>query len=40
MPSAEFDPASLASEQPQTHALDRVGTWIDIVICRKVYYKK
>ena len=40
MPSAEFDPANLASERPQTHALDRVGTWIDIVTCRKVHYKK
>ena len=40
MPSAEFDPANLASERPQTRALNRTGTWIDIVTCRKVYYKK
>jgi hypothetical protein len=28
MPSAEFEPAIPAGEQPQTHALDRSGTGI------------
>jgi hypothetical protein len=30
MPPAMFEPAILASEQPQTHALDRVATGICI----------
>jgi len=28
MPSAELEPATPASEQPQTHALDRAATGI------------
>ena len=30
MPPAEFEPAVLASERPQTHALDRAATGIDM----------
>jgi len=34
MPSARFDPAIPAREQPQTHALDRAATRIEFIVSK------
>ena len=33
MPPAGFKPEIPASEQPETHALDRAATGIDVCVC-------
>ena len=37
MPQAEFEPAIPASERPQTHALERAASGLDIQLLFTVY---